>query len=118
MTHAVQRSPIDICRARKEEKVVIGNAGVVRVLRCGKAVTDLSEGDVAMVFCSGIPDQFGYPEKIYAYDQPGSIGLMAKRTKLHHSQLIRVSEDSRLTHRQWAAFSIRYVTAWANWRVA
>ena len=33
-------------------------------------------------------------------------------------QLIRLPEDSALTLRQWAAFSLRWITAWANWRIA
>ena len=31
MGHAVERKPIDLCLARGEAKVVVGNAGVVRV---------------------------------------------------------------------------------------
>jgi hypothetical protein len=31
MTHALKRDPVDICVQRGEEKVVIGNAGVVVV---------------------------------------------------------------------------------------
>ena len=40
MTHALERRPIDICRYRGEEKVVIGNAGVVRVLKAGSNVSN------------------------------------------------------------------------------
>jgi NADPH:quinone reductase-like Zn-dependent oxidoreductase len=43
---------------------------------------------------------------------------LAKRTKLHQSWLIRIPEGSRLSLRQWAAFSLRYVTAWANWQAS
>lgn len=118
MSHAIERDPIDICRQRREKNVVIGNAGVVRVLRVGSAVRTLKEGDLCMVFCNGIADDRGYPEKIYAYDAPGSVGLLARQTKLHQSQLIRVPEKSKLSLRQWAAFSLRYVTAWANWHAA
>ena len=31
MAHALTRSPVDICEQRREPRVVIGNAGVVRV---------------------------------------------------------------------------------------
>lgn len=118
MSHAVERDPIDICRQRKEERCVIGNAGVVRVLEVGSAVRGLKEGDVCAVFCNGIPDERGYPDKIYAYDAPGTVGLLAKRTKLDQSWLIPIPEGSRLSLRQWAAFSLRYVTAWANWQAS
>jgi len=118
MTHALERRPTDICRERGEEKIVIGNAGVVRVLKTGAEVKGVKPGDLCLVFCNGIWDEFGYPKKIYGYDAPGSIGLLAKRTKLHEKNLILIPQDTRSSLQQWAAFSLRYVTAWANWRVA
>ena len=66
MSHALSRSPVDICRQRREEKVVIGNAGVVRVLKAGDGVKSVREGDLCLVFCNGVWDEAGYPEKIYA----------------------------------------------------
>src|SRR5829696_10319381 len=33
MTHAIERNPVDVCRQRGEKKIVIGNAGVVRILK-------------------------------------------------------------------------------------
>src|SRR6185503_18978816 len=56
MGHALQRVPVDICRLRREDKVVIGNAGVVRVLETGSAVTRLHPGDHCLVFCNAEPD--------------------------------------------------------------
>jgi NADPH:quinone reductase-like Zn-dependent oxidoreductase len=118
MTHAVRCDPIDICRQRGEDKVVIGNAGVVRVLQAGSETTQFKEGDLCLVFCNGVPDKRGYAEKIYGYDAPRTTGLLALRTKLHQSQLIRLPDKSRLSLGQWAAFSLRYITAWANWQAA
>ena len=118
MAHALNRSPVDICEQRREPRVVIGNAGVVRVLKTGDGVTTLSEGDLCLVFCNGVWDKYGYPKKIFGYDAPGTVGLLAKQTKLHEKQLIRVPKDSRHSLPQWAAFSLRYITAWANWKVA
>lgn len=118
MSHALDRRPIDICRYRKEEKVVIGNAGVVRVLKTGSSVENLKTGDLCIVFCNGIWDEYGFPERIMGYDAPQSIGLLAKRTKLHEKQLIKVPEGSAYSLQQWAAFSLRYITAWANWQRA
>ncbi|HEX5888671.1 MAG TPA: hypothetical protein VFY61_08210 [Pyrinomonadaceae bacterium] len=118
MSHALDRRPIDICRYRKEEKVVIGNAGVVRVLKTGSNVADLKPGDLCIVFCNGIWDEYGFPERILGYDAPQSIGVLAKTTKLHEKQLIKVPEGSAYSLQQWAAFSLRYVTAWANWQRA
>lgn len=118
MSHAFLRSPVDICRQRREEKVVVGNAGVVRVLKAGASVRGLREGDLCLVFCNGVWDELGYPKKIYAYDAPGTTGLLAKRTKLHERQLIRLPRDTRHSLAQWAAFSLRFITAWANWKMA
>jgi NADPH:quinone reductase-like Zn-dependent oxidoreductase len=118
MAHALDRKPVDICHQRKEEKVVIGNAGVVRILRCGNAVTTVKEGDAAILFCNGKWDKFGYPEKILGYDAEGTIGLLATKTKLHQYQVIPIPENSKYTPQQWAAFSLRYITAWSNWNLA
>ena len=38
MTHALQRSPLDICRQRGEPWVVLGNSAVVRILALGPDV--------------------------------------------------------------------------------
>ncbi len=118
MTHALERVPIDICTDRGEEKVVIGNAGVVRVIQAGKAVNTIAEGDLCLVFCNGIWDQFGYPKKIFAYDAPNTIGVLSKKTKLHEKQLILIPKKTPYSLQQWAAFSLRYITAWANWQQA
>jgi NADPH:quinone reductase-like Zn-dependent oxidoreductase len=118
MGHAVERRPIDICLARGEDKVVIGNAGVVKVEQCGAAVTTCKEGDTAILFCNGDPDEFGYPRKIFGYDTPGTSGCLAKRTKFTQQQLIPIPADSKYSLEQWAAFSLRYVTAWSNWELA
>jgi len=118
MSHALQRHPIDICRFRKEPYVVLGNAGVVRVLRPGRDVNDFREGDICMVFCNGIWDEHGYPLRIYGYDAERTIGILSRRTNLHRRQLIRLPADTRHSLGQWAAFSLRYITAWANWKLA
>ena len=118
MGHALDRRPIDVPLSRGEEKIVIGNAGVVRVERCGADVSTLREGDHAIVFCNGIPDAYGYPERIWSYDAPGTVGVLAKQTKLHEKQLVPIPANSAYPLEQWAAFSLRYVTAWSNWELA
>ncbi len=118
MGHALERKPVDICRQRGEEKVVIGNAGVVEILDVGSEVTTVRPGDKAILFCNGIWDRFGYPKKIFGYDAPGTIGMLAKRTKLHQKQVIRIPDTNTYDLARWAAFSLRYVTAWSNWRLA
>jgi NADPH:quinone reductase-like Zn-dependent oxidoreductase len=117
MSHALARRPIDICRARKEAKVIIGNAGVVRVLKVGAAIKHLREGDLCTIGSSD-NDEFGYMLRAPGYDQPGSMGVLATRVKYHGMSLHPIPRDTRFTPRQWAAFSLRYPTAWSNWKVA
>ncbi|RMG21485.1 MAG: zinc-binding alcohol dehydrogenase family protein [Deltaproteobacteria bacterium] len=118
MGHALERKPVDICRQRGEEKVVIGNAGVVRVVRVGKKVRSVEPGRHAIIFCTGVEDEWGYPKKILAYDAPGTMGVLATQMKVKERQLIPVPEDTRHSLPQWAAFSLRYITAWSNWELA
>ena len=120
MGHAVDRRPIDICKQRGEDQVVIGNAGVVEILDVGSNVQTVKTGDYAIVFCNGHWDEQGYPIKILGYDAPQTMGVLAKQIKLHQYQVIPVPEqytsDDYL--QRWAGFSLRYVTAWSNWKVA
>jgi NADPH:quinone reductase-like Zn-dependent oxidoreductase len=118
MGHALDRRPIDVPLQRREEKIVIGNAGLVRVGKCGPKVDTVKEGDLAIVFCNGQPDAYGYPNKIFAYDDPGTIGVLAKTSKMRRDQLIAIPENTKHSLEAWAAFSLRYVTAWSNWELA
>jgi len=118
MGHILDRRPIDICLARSEPRCVPGNAGVVRVEKAGAQCTTVKDGDLAILFCNGQPDEFGYPRKIFGYDDPGSIGMMARTTKLKAHQMIPIPKDTKYALERWAAFSLRYVTAWSNWELA
>jgi NADPH:quinone reductase-like Zn-dependent oxidoreductase len=118
MDHAVRRSPVDVCELRGENRVVLGNAGVVRVLDVGSAVTNIAPHEFGIVFCNGVADAYGYPITIFGYDTPGTVGVLAATTVLHETQIIPIPLSSPLSMEQWAAFSLRYITAWANWRIA
>ena len=121
MGHALDRLPVDICKLRGEPWVVFGNAGVVEILDVGPDVETVRPGQRAILFCNGIWDRYGYPKKIFGYDAPGTIGLLARKTKLHQKQVIPIPNGENATDAelaQWAAFSLRYVTAWSNWRLA
>src|SRR5262245_36673399 len=89
MSHAVRRRPVDVCRLRLEKRVVLGNAGVVRVLATGRDVTRVAEGDAAVLIPVGAMDEYGYMTRIFGFDTPGTIGLLSKRTKLKQQQLFR-----------------------------
>lgn len=118
MKHALERKPIDICRHRGEDRIVLGNAGVVRVLAVGPDARELRPGQVAMLFAASVVDRWGYPEKMLAYDAPGTMGCMATRMLLRAHELIVLPEDTRHSLTQWAAFSGNYITAWSNWEQA
>ena len=118
MNHALQRKPIDICRVRNEPRIVMGNTAVVRVLEVGASVKTLRAGQIGMLFPTTVADRWGYPVKIFGYDGVGSVGSFATRTKVKENQVIPIPEGSRFSLPQWAVFSGRYVTAWANWKIA
>ncbi len=119
MSHAIERQPIDVCVARGEDKIVIGNGGLVRVLGCGAAVRNVREGELCVFLGAlGFVDSFGYPEQVHGYDAPHTIGLLARRTKARATTLCPVPQPTRFAHEQWASFSVRYMTAWSNWNTA
>jgi NADPH:quinone reductase-like Zn-dependent oxidoreductase len=118
MTHALTRVPVDICRVRMERRIVLGNAGVVRVLETGARVDTCRAGDLCIVIPIGKADAEGNPTEIFGYDNRFSVGLLARRTKLRQDQLILIPANSRHSVLQWAGTSVRYATAWDNWRVA
>jgi NADPH:quinone reductase-like Zn-dependent oxidoreductase len=117
MTHGIERKPIDICHLRREERVVLGNSGVLQVLRTGRSITHLREGQYCLLAPFGKTDKQGYLELVHAYDAPGTVGLLAKVTKAPGRILFPIPEDSALSLIEWATYG-RYWTAWDNWRVA
>jgi NADPH:quinone reductase-like Zn-dependent oxidoreductase len=118
MGHALRRRPIDLCRFRKEPRVVLGNAGVVEVLEVGPEVKAVRPGQRAVIFCVGQEDWFGFPRTIFGYDAPGTQGCLATLMKATDRQLIPVPAGSPHALERWAGFSLRYITAWSNWEMA
>ncbi|MBI4863284.1 MAG: zinc-binding alcohol dehydrogenase family protein [Candidatus Riflebacteria bacterium] len=119
ITHALERRPIDVCLARKEPTVILGNTGVVRVLTVGSAVRELDEGDCCVV--AGVDTgrrRFAMPDRAWAYDQPGSSGLFARRSKIAADKLIKLPRNSPVRLEQWAAMSGRYFAGWPNFKLA
>lgn len=117
MTHALQRSPVDVAAQRNEEKVVLGNSGVMRILQLGKSVKGWREGDICMLFATH-HDKWGYMPLAFAFDAPQTVGVLAKRFKIHFKSVLPLPKNTRYSYAQWAAFSLRYLTAWSNWNVA
>lgn len=117
--HALARSPIDVCSSRGEDAVVLGNSGVVRVLKVNAGSRDVQvrEGDLCLLLPFGKTDRFGYAELVHAYDQPGTIGLLAKQSKMAARLLLPIPDGTAYSLPQWATYG-RYFTAWDNWHKA
>ncbi|MGW2330389.1 zinc-binding alcohol dehydrogenase family protein [Streptomyces sp. NPDC001700] len=117
--HALARSPIDVCSSRGEDAVVLGNLGVVRVLKVNAADRDVRvrEGDLCLLLPFGKCDRYGYAELAYAYDAPNTIGLLTKRSKMDTRVLLPIPADTAYSLPQWATYG-RYFTAWDNWQKA
>ncbi|MFI1018290.1 zinc-binding alcohol dehydrogenase family protein [Streptomyces sp. NPDC020965] len=117
--HALARSPIDVCSSRGEDAVVVGNMGVVRVLKVNAESqhVQVREGDLCMLMPFGKRDRFGYAELAYAYDAPHTIGLLAKRSKMDVRVLLPIPDGTAYSLPQWATYG-RYFTAWDNWQKA
>jgi NADPH:quinone reductase-like Zn-dependent oxidoreductase len=118
MTHALERRPIDICRRRSEQRAILGNAGLVRILNAGSAVTHVTEGDFCLLAAVGRQDAAGYAVTVLGYDAPEMVGLLARRVKLKSHQVMPLPPLTRHPLTRWAAFPVRYGTAWDNWHVA
>jgi NADPH:quinone reductase-like Zn-dependent oxidoreductase len=118
MGHSIKRRPIDICRFRNEEKVIIGNAGVVEIVDVGKSVKTVRPGQKAVIFCIGDEDRFGFPKTIMGYDAAGTMGCLATLMKGTDRQFIPIPEHTQYSLSKWAGFSLRYITAWSNWEMA
>jgi NADPH:quinone reductase-like Zn-dependent oxidoreductase len=117
--HALARSPIDVCSSRGEDTVVLGNLGVVRVLKVSaeNKKAAVREGDLCLLLPFGKCDRYGYAELAYAYDAPHTIGLLARRSKMDARLLLPIPADTRYSLTQWATYG-RYFTAWDNWHKA
>ncbi|MEV5315624.1 MULTISPECIES: zinc-binding dehydrogenase [unclassified Streptomyces] len=117
--HALARSPIDVCSSRGEDAVVLGNLGVVRVLKVNAGGRDVRvrEGDLCLLLPFGVCDPYGYAELAYAYDAPNTIGLLTKRSKMDTRVLLPIPADTAYSLPQWATYG-RYFTAWDNWQKA
>jgi len=119
MDHALARSPIDVCSSRGEDAVVLGNLGVVRVLEVNAGGRDVRvrPGDLCLLMPFGRLDRFHYAELAYAYDCPGTIGLLTRRSKMDARLLLPIPDGTTHSLDQWASYG-RYFTAWDNWQKA
>jgi crotonyl-CoA carboxylase/reductase len=115
--HAVLADTVNIVEARGG-KIYPGNSAVGEVLAVGDEVTRFKPGDVVVTHCNGEPDAYGYPQRIWAYDQPDSIGWYAKEAVVGDWQILPAPIDCGLSLWQIAALPLRAPTAYHLWRRA
>src|SRR5215470_17693322 len=115
--HAVLADTDGIAAARGG-KIFPGNSAVGEVLAVGADAKRFKPGDVVLTHCNGDPDQFGFPQRIWAYDQPDSIGWYAEEAVVGEWQLVPAPLDCGLTLWEIAALPLRAPTAYHLWRRA
>src|SRR5256714_2221996 len=115
--HAATADTVNIAEARGG-KMFPGNSAVGEVVEVGERVTDFKPGDIVITHCNGEPDQFGFPLRIWAYDQPDSIGWYGEESVVEDWQLIKAPLDCGLNLWEIAALPLRAPTAYHMWRRA
>lgn len=113
--HAALADTINIAESRGG-KIYPGNSALGEVLEVGSSVTRFSRGDIVVTHCNGEPDAFGYPQRIWAYDQPESIGWYSEEAVVEDWQLVRAPLDCGLNLWEMAALPLRAPTAYHMWR--
>jgi NADPH:quinone reductase-like Zn-dependent oxidoreductase len=115
--HAALADTTNIAEARGG-KIYPGNSALGEVLEVGRAVTRFKRGDIVITHCIGEPDIYGYPLRIWAYDQPDSIGWYGKEAVVGDWQILPAPLDCGLNLWEIAALPLRAPTAYHLWRRA
>ncbi len=115
--HAALADTVNITEARGGT-IYPGNSALGEVIRTGKDVTKFKAGDIVITHCNGDPDPYGFPLRIWAYDQPESIGWYGEEAVVGDWQLIKAPLDCGLNLWEIAALPLRAPTAYHMWRRA
>jgi crotonyl-CoA carboxylase/reductase len=115
--HAALADTVNITELRGG-KIYPGNSAVGEVISVGSQVTRFKPGDVVLTHCNGEPDIYGYPMRIWAYDQPDSIGWYGEEAVVEDWQIIPAPLDCGLNLWQIAALPLRAPTAYHLYRRA
>jgi len=115
--HAAIADTVNIAQLRGG-KMYPGNSAVGEVIACGVEVTRFEVGDVVLTHCNGEPDRYGFPLRIWAYDQPDSVGWYAEKAVVAEWQIIPAPLACGLTLWEIAALPLRAPTAYHLWRRA
>jgi crotonyl-CoA carboxylase/reductase len=115
--HAVLADTDSIAQSRGG-KIYPGNSAVGEVLAVGSDVKRFKPGDIVLTHCNGQPDPYGFPLRIWGYDQPESIGWYAEEAVVAEWQLVKAPLDCGLNLWEMAALPLRAPTAYHMWRRA
>ena len=117
IAHAALADTVNIADMRGG-KIYPGNSAVGEVVEVGGEVTRFKVGDIVLTHCNGDPDANGYPLRIWAYDQPDSIGWYGEEAVLGDWQLVHAPLDCGLNLWEIGALPLRAPTAYHLWRRA
>lgn len=115
--HAAMADTVNIAELRGG-RIYPGNSALGEVIEVGEQVTRFAPGDIVITHCNGEPDEYGFPVRIWAYDQPESIGWYAEEAVVGEWQIIHAPLDCGLSLWQMAALPLRAPTAYHMWRRA
>ncbi|HEX5066073.1 MAG TPA: zinc-binding dehydrogenase [Myxococcota bacterium] len=99
-------------------KIFPGNSALGEVIAVGPAVKKTKVGDIVITHCNGEPDIYGFPLRIWAYDQPESLGWYGEEAVVGEWQVIPAPLDCGLNLWEIAALPLRAPTAYHLWRRA
>lgn len=117
INHAALADTVNIAELRGG-KIYPGNSAVGEVIGVGAEVSKWKPGDIVLTHCNGEPDIYGYPLRIWAYDQPESIGWYGEEAVVGDWQLVKAPLDCGLSLWEIAALPLRAPTAYHMWRRA
>jgi len=117
INHAATADTMNIAEVRGG-RIFPGNSAVGEVLAVGDRVRRFRPGDVVLTHCNGEPDAYGYPLRIWAYDQPDSIGWYAEEAVVGEWQIIHAPLACGLDLWEISALPLRAPTAYHLWRRA
>ena len=115
--HAALAATMNIAEVRGG-KIYPGNSAVGEVIDVGDGVKKFKVGDIVLTHCNGEPDEYGYPLRIWAYDQPESVGWYGEEAVVGEWQLIHAPLDCGLNLWEIAALPLRAPTACGDARSA
>jgi NADPH:quinone reductase-like Zn-dependent oxidoreductase len=97
-------------------KIYPGNSALGEVIEVGSDVGRFSPGDIVITHCNGLPDQYGYASRIWAFDTDDSVGWYAEEAVVGDWQIIPAPLECGLNLWEISALPLRAPTAYHLWR--